>query len=135
MKGQAYYMYNCSNQSSVTHTFTSDKWDDYKALYARFQEEFGRSEIYDFRDQLDKVLLFFIYNAIGDIFCSSVLTIGEKKRMVNKILYEDSVRNMFKQLKIGKLCVPKKQKLLTFCYSHPVLLPLISFYFEKRYRV
>ena len=96
---------------------------------------FGRSEIYDFRDQLDKVLLFFIYNAIGDIFCSSVLTIGEKKRMVNKILYEDSVRNMFKQLKIGKLCVPKKQKLLTFCYSHPVLLPLISFYFEKRYRV
>lgn len=119
----------------LTHTFTSDKWDDYKALYARFQEEFGRSEIYDFRDQLDKVLLFFIYNAIGDIFCSSVLTIGEKKRMVNKILYEDSVRNMFKQLKIGKLCVPKKQKLLTFCYSHPVLLPLISFYFEKRYRV
>lgn len=42
------------------------------------------AEIYDFRDQLDKVLLFFIYNAIGDIFCSSVLTIGEKKEWLIK---------------------------------------------------
>ncbi len=49
--------------------------------------------------------------------------------MVNKILYEDSVRNMFKQLKIGKLCVPKNKKLLTFCYSHPVFATVDIFLF------
>lgn len=34
LKGQAYYLYNCSNQNSATHSFAADKWDDYKILYS-----------------------------------------------------------------------------------------------------
>lgn len=132
MKGQAYYIYNCSNESSVTHTFIDDKWDDYKVLYSRFREEFGKNCNYDFSDQLDKVLLFFVYNSVGDILYSSFLSFKEKNRMASKILHEDIVIDMFKRLNINKLCVSKKQKLLTFCYSHPVLIPLVSYYLEKK---
>lgn len=132
MKGQAYYIYNCSNQSSATHTFAADKWDDYKLLYSRFQEEFVRNRIYDFSDQLDKVLLFLIYNSVGDILNSSCLSRREKFEISSKILYEDIVVGMFKRLDIGKLCISKKQKLLTFCYAHPEIIPLLTCYFGKR---
>ena len=132
LKGHAYYIYNCSNQSSATHTFLANKWDDYKVLYSRFQEEFGKNGIYDFSDQIDKVLLFFVYNSVGDILYSSRFSHGQKSRMANKILHEDIVMDLFKRLDISKLCVSKKKKLLTFCYAHPVITPLLSGYFGKR---
>lgn len=132
LKGQAYYIYNCSNQSSATHTFAADKWDDYKVLYSRFQEEFGKNEIYDFSDQLDKVLLFFVYNATGEILETKALSYQQKIKAVKNILQEEIVREMFKRLTIRYLGISTKQRLLTWCYAHPVTVPLLVCYVSKK---
>ncbi len=135
MKGQAYYFYNCDNQNSVTHTFGFDKWNDYKILFSRFQEEFGNKNIFDFNDQLDKVLLFFVYNSVGDILNSGCLSWRKKIKVASKILHEDIVVGMFKRLDIGDLCISQKQKILTFCYAHPVTILLLLLYLEIGKRV
>ncbi len=132
MKGQTYYFYNCSNQHSATHIFVTDKWNDYKKLFSRIQEEFGTCEKYDFSDQIDKVLLFFLYNAIGDIFCTDSLSYRQKNDMARKILHEDIVERMFKRLDIGKLDIPVKLKILTWCYAHPISVPFVSSYIGRK---
>ena len=132
LKGQAYYLYNCSNQNSATHSFAADKWDDYKILYSCFQIEFGNKEIYDFSGQLDRLLLFLVYNSVRDILYSSWDSQSQRRKIISKILQEDIVKDMFKRLDISKLCVSKKQKILTFCYAHPIVIPLLFSYFAKR---
>ena len=132
LKGQAYYLYNCSNQNSATHSFAADKWDDYKILYSCFQIEFGNKEIYDFSGQLDRLLLFLVYNSVRDILYSSWDSQSQRRKIISKILQEDIVKDIFKRLDISKLCVSKKQKILTFCYAHPIVIPLLFSYFAKR---
>lgn len=132
LKGQAYYLYNCSNQNSATHSFAADKWDDYKILYSCFQIEFGNKEIYDFSGQLDRLLLFLVYNSVRDILYSSWDSQSQRRKIISKILQEDIVKDMFKRFDISKLCVSKKQKILTFCYAHPIVIPLLFSYFAKR---
>lgn len=82
LKGQAYYLYNCSNQNSATHSFAADKWDDYKILYSCFQIEFGNKEIYDFSGQLDRLLLFLVYNSVRDILYSSWDSQSQRRKII-----------------------------------------------------
>ena len=131
MKGETYYHY-VMNPLSASHTFVIDKWDDYKELYKCIKEKFFKCTTYDFSEQIDKVLLFFIYNVVGDILHSVSLSYKQKIELSNRILHEDIVKNMFKQLNIRKLCISRKQKLLTFCYAHPITIVPISCYFAKK---
>ena len=55
------------------------------------------------RHQIDLCLLFFLYNAVGDIWKEKSLNRHEKQIMILSILNEYKVRNMFKRLKILKL--------------------------------
>ncbi len=131
MKGETYYHY-VMNPLSASHTFAVDKWDDYKELYNCIKEKFFKCATYDFSEQIDKVLLFFIYNVVGDILHSTSLSYKQKIELSNRILHEDIVKNMFRQLNIRKLCISCKKKLLTFCYAHPITIVPISCYFAKK---
>lgn len=131
MKNECFYHY-CMNFDSVTHQFKPDKWNDYRKLIKEIENRFGECPEYDFHEQIDKVLLFFIYNAVGDIFRADSLSRSQKNKAAKGILKDETVIELFRRLDIKKLCIPAKLKILTGCYAHPALVPLISAYMERK---
>ena len=131
MKGESFYHY-CMNPASATHTFTIDKWNDYIKLMQEINKSFAHCKDYDFSEQIDKVLLFFVHNALGDIFGADCLSNRQKNKAAKHILQEAIVTDMFRHLNIKKLEVSAKLKILTGCYAHPILVPLLSTYFERK---
>lgn len=119
MKGCCFYHY-WMNPQSVTHTFAMDKWDDYKRLHKRIEEKFSSCVEYDFSKQIELVLLFFVYNSVGDIVSTSQLGKHEKLKNSRIILSEDRVRQMFSKIKIAKLPISFKLKVLTLMYKYKI---------------
>lgn len=116
LKGQAFYHYRM-NPTSATHKFVPDKWNDYRKLHAGIREAFGGRKDFDFSRQIDLCLLFFLYNAVGDLY-GAPLERKEKRRMILAILNDPEVRAMFGRLDIGSLPISAKQKFITLCYRH-----------------
>lgn len=131
MKDECMYHY-CMNPESATHNFKPDKWNDYKRLIQEIIKSFAECTEYDFSEQIDKVLLFFVYNTIGELLGADSLSRRERNEMAKKILREDTVLQMFKRLDIGKLNVSPKLRMLTRCYAHPVSVPLVSVYSGRK---
>lgn len=117
MKGKYFYHY-WMNPDSATHTFVSDKWKDYKKLHKRIKEIFSECQIYDLSHQIDLVLLFFVYNTVGDIISTSLLSKKEKIDKCKRILLENEVQEMFERIHILKLQIPIKLKILTGIYKY-----------------
>lgn len=130
MKGDAYYHY-VMNPISASHTYVSDKWDDYEHLYSRIRETFETYEGFDFTYQIDLCLLFFVYNTIGEIYNTN-LSDCEKKVKIKNILMKPVVRSMFKRLRVSKLQVSIKQKLITIIYKYQVALPILIVYYRRK---
>lgn len=120
MKGEAYYHY-CMNLDSVTHKFVPDKWNDYQKLHEKIEELFGNDEEYNFHRQVDMCLLFFLYNAVGDILKEKSLDKHEKRIMVSKILNEKKVKLMFRRIKVLQLPISNKLKALTLVYKYHLI--------------
>lgn len=119
MKGQCFYHYYM-NPQSATHTFVADKWQDYSRLYKRIEDKFSGCGEYDFSHQIDLVLLFFVYNAVGDIISTTKLEDREKMQKCNEILQNENVRQMFSRLHVWKLPIPTRLKLLTIMYKYRI---------------
>ena len=117
MKGQAYYHY-CMNPESVTHKFVPDKWQDYQKLHRKIEEYFENDKTFDFQHQIDLCLLFFLYNAVGDIWREQSLNTHEKRRMVLNILKDNKVKKMFRRINIFKLPISNKLKVITLLYKY-----------------
>lgn len=132
MKKQAFYYYNCINQQSATHTFAPDKWNDYVKLYWCIREKFGSCPEFDFSEQIDKVLLFFVYNAVGELLGNGKDNKKRNMEQVRKILNEPVVRDMFKRLNIQRLPVSSGLKLLTMCYKYQLGLDFLDAYQERK---
>ena len=124
MKGEAYYHYYM-NPQSATHRFVSDKWDDYLRLHSKIRQSFGRCPDFDFQRQIDLCLLFFLYNAVGDMIHTQQLTRGEKKQKILDIISCAQVKDMFSRVQVSRLPVSNKQKLITFCYSRQTGIGLL----------
>lgn len=120
MKGEVYYHY-CMNPESASHKFVPDKWKDYQKLYMKIEEYFGSDETYDFQHQIDLCLLFFLYNAVGDIWSTDTFNREKKRKNILKILNEKKVRAMFKRLKIFKLPISYKLKIITLIYKYHMI--------------
>lgn len=130
-----YYMKDCNlyhyfmNDQSATHKYVPDKWNDYRKLYQKIFENFADDQVFDFRLQIDLCLLFFVYNAVGDIYGVRQLSTQEKNERIRAILSDDLVRSMFERLKICRLNISYKQKIITLCYKYRVgLSALIRYY-------
>lgn len=120
MKGKGYYHY-CMNPESATHKFVPDKWKDYQKLHMKIEEYFGSDTIFDFQYQIDLCLLFFLYNAVGDIWKEQGLDKRKKNLMVSHILNEKKVKQMFKKIRILKLPISNKLKVVTFLYKYRII--------------
>lgn len=123
MKGACYYHY-CMNAASASHTFVRDKWNDYLRLYKAAQERI-RSAEYDFSEQMDKMLLFFLYNAVGDVMKTDSLSTEMKLQAIKGILNTVETKNMFQRIKILELPIPWKLKIITFLYKYGGIYPFI----------
>jgi glycosyltransferase involved in cell wall biosynthesis len=130
MKEQAHYHY-VMNPQSATHRFVPDKWNDYLKLHSGIREAFGSCEDFDFSRQIDLCLLFFLYNAVGDLY-GAPLAQQEKKRRILEILGCSQVREMFTRLKIGQLPISQKQKIITWLYKKRLAIGLLCMYYENK---
>lgn len=119
MKGENLYHY-WMNPKSVTHTFVPDKWNDYLKLIFEIKNSFDRCIDFDFHQQIDLVLLFFVYNAMGDIIGASLLDYDKKVHMCKTILRSGEVEKMFQRLHIMSLPVPFKLKIVTLIYKYKI---------------
>lgn len=124
MKGESMYHY-CMNSASASHSFKPDKWNDYCRLHAEAEAFFHRIRDYDFQPQLDKMLLFFVYNAVGDIRVTSSMNLEQKHKLILGILETPAVREMFCRLRAFRLPVSWKLKGYTFLYKHRIGIRLI----------
>lgn len=131
MKDCCYYHYRM-NPQSATHRFVPDKWQDYCRLHAKIVEVFGTREEGVFSHQIDLCLLFFVYNAVGDLLGACQLPRQERIAKSKAILQEDEVREMFGRLKICALPVSWKLKIMTWMYKRMIGLKLLSAYIECR---
>lgn len=127
MKGDAFYHYRM-NPTSATHRFVPDKWNDYLKLHDGIREAFGSTK-FDFSRQIDLCLLFFLYNAVGDLYGSPIPRL-KKKDMILAILNTPRVREMFRRLDINSLPISTKQKIITYLYRIRIGIPLLIRYFE-----
>ena len=124
LKGQALYHY-CMNPGSATHVFCPDKWRDYRSLYSEAERIFLADTQRDYRPQLDRMLLFFVYNAVGDLRAAEGLSRREKKREILRILDSPEVQEMFSRLSVRRLPISWKQKGYTLLYRHKVGLGVL----------
>ena len=130
LKGQTHYHYRM-NPQSATHKFVLDKWNDYERLHQKIQETFGNCTDYDFHSQIDRCLLFFVYNAVGDIMRTNQLHHHEKVDKVKKILGTPDVRDMFGRLTISELPISSKLKITTYLYKYQIGIGMLCRYYGK----
>ena len=121
MKNHAYYRY-CMNDDSVTHRFCPDKWNDYLKLYYETKSYF-KEEV--FSKQIDKMLLFFVYNAVGELLHTNSLDKTERIKKSKLILKCAEVKKMFNRIHIFDLPIPLKLKVLTCLYKYRIGLWLL----------
>lgn len=114
MKGCCYYHY-VMNDASATHTLKLDKWNDYMRLHQEATSYFGQ----EYLPQIDKMLLFFLYNAIGDLL-RSTLSNEEKEVRIRGILDETEVREMFSRINVLRLPILNTLKIATLIYKYKI---------------
>ncbi len=127
LKGQAFYHYRM-NPTSATHKFVPDKWNDYLKLHKGIRDAFGGCADFDFSHQIDLCLLFFLYNAVGDLY-GAPLARREKKRRILEILGCSQVRELFSRQDIAELPISTRQRLITYLYRFRVGIPLLIRYY------
>ena len=130
LKGEAFYHY-VMNPASATHTFVPDKWKDYRLLHSCIRAEFEKDEEFDFSGQIDRCLLFFLYNTIGEIY-GAPFSGKEKKRRILEILRTQEVREMFSRINVMTLPISIKQKIITLIYKYRMGISLLIAYFGRK---
>lgn len=121
-KGWAPYHYR-QNPDSVTHTTYRNKWPMLLDLHDRIARSFERKRDFDFRPQIDRCLLFFVYLAMGEIQGAD-LPERERGRRIREVLDHPSVRQMMGRISISELEISWKLKVMTYLYRWRAL-PLL----------
>lgn len=134
MKGQALYHYNLQNSGSATHRLALDKWEDYRRLYRAMKMVFGSVQNYDFNQQLDYVLLFLVWNAVGELLSYPEWSVSLRKQRAGAILNDEEVRKSLRRIRVRKLPVSGKLKIQTWMYKRRFAIGLLAGYFTTRER-
>lgn len=121
MKDEFYYHYWMNNESA-SHTFKLDKWKDYCKLIYEVSLVFHEKI---FKIQWYHMILFFIYNAYGEIIYTHELNYKQKKKYLLDMSNNSYVKEMFKNISIHKLKISSKQKILTYLYKYNLGIRLL----------
>ena len=131
LAGENLYHYRMNNQS-VTHVFKQDKWADYQRLHKKIAKTFSNTDDYDFSNQIQKCLLFFLYDSVGDIMRTNQLSQSKKISLIRSILNDNAVRTMFHHLNIVRLPISLKQKLITWIYKYRIGVGAVVAYYNRK---
>lgn len=130
MKGILLYHY-CVRESSSSHSYKTDKWNNYIELYEHAKTFFSGKNIINIDYQINLMLLFFVYNCLGDLSNKNITT-EDKHKYANSILDCDEVRHIFKTIKIYKLPISVKLKIITYLYKYKIGLKFYWNYLETK---
>lgn len=124
LKGKAYYHYRI-RKDSASHKYDTEAWEDHQRLYNAIKDYFYAVENYDFRHQLDLMILYFVYNTVGETLRENSLSKHEKVEMSKRILRYNNVQEMFKRISIHKIPINWKLKVRTYIYKYLIGLELL----------
>ena len=71
------------------------------------------------------MILFFLYNAYGEILYTHELNYKQKKKYLLDMSNNNYVREMFNNLSIYKLNISSRQKILTYLYKYNLGIRLL----------
>ena len=128
MKGKFYYNY-WMNSDSASHTFKEDKWEDYKVLYKKSNKLFRQDK--QILNQSYLMLLFFLYNYAGDILRCKNYSKKEKHRYLKSILSDESIIELFNNIRVYELRIPLKLKIMTYIYKYKLGIKALIDYYEE----
>lgn len=128
MKGKFYYHY-WMNSDSASHTFKEDKWEDYKVLYKKSNKLFRQDK--QILNQSYLMLLFFLYNYAGDILRCKNYSKKEKHRYLKSILSDESIIELFNNIRVYELRIPLKLKIMTYIYKYKLGIKALIDYYEE----
>lgn len=123
LKEYAPYHYR-QNPDSVTHTAYKDKWPLLRELWCRINESFGKKQDYDFTQQIQRCMLFFVYMAMNQRRYAGL----SKKEFFHEagvVLDDPLVQTTLKKTSIRQLHISRKLKIITLIYQKRCLRPAL----------
>ena len=123
MKDSAFYHYRM-HSSSASHTCVPDKWNDYVVLYSSAKKRLQKRN-YDFSEQLNKMLLFFLFFSGGEVIRKTSIDSVSKIVMIRNMRNTPEVCEMFCKLRIRNLSISNKLKIVTILYKYRLIYLLV----------
>lgn len=115
LKEYAPYHYR-QNPDSVTHTAYKDKWPLLCELWCRINESFEKKQDYDFTQQIQRCMLFFVYMAMGQRL-SAGLSVSELFCQARDVLDDPLTHETLEAIDIGQLQISWKLKIVSLIYQ------------------
>lgn len=123
LKGYAPYHYR-QNPDSVTHTAYKDKWPLLRELWCRINESFGKKQDYDFTQQIQRCMLFFIYMAMNQRRYAGLPT-REFFHETGVVLDDPLVHEALRTIPVSQLQISWKLKIISLIYQKKWLRPAL----------
>ena len=123
MKDSPLYHY-CIRSGSSSRSNVSEKWNDYIRLYESAKSFFSNKRIDGIERQINLMLLFFVYNYLGDLRYANE-PLEERILKAKNVLDSNYVRKMFHETDIYTLPISIKLKMLTYLYKYKIGLSLL----------
>ena len=77
------------------------------------------------------MLLFFLYNYAGDILRCKNYSKEEKHRYLKSILSDESIIELFNNIRVYELRIPLKLKIMTYIYKYKIGIKALIDYYEE----
>ena len=112
------------NPDSVTHTAYKDKWPLLRELWCRINESFGKKQDYDFTQQIQLCMLFFIYMAMNQRRYAGLPT-REFFHETGVVLDDPLVHEALRTIPVSQLQISWKLKIISLIYQKKWLRPAL----------
>lgn len=123
LKEYAPYHYR-QNPDSVTHTAYKDKWPLLRELWCRINESFSKKQDYDFTQQIQRCMLFFVYMAMNQRRYAGLPT-REFFHEAGVVLDDPLVHESLRTMQVGQLQISWKLKIISLIYQKKGLRPAL----------
>ena len=123
LKEYAPYHYR-QNPDSVTHTAYKDKWPLLRELWCRINESFSKKQDYDFTQQIQRCMLFFVYMAMNQRRYAGLPT-REFFHEAGVVLDDPLVHESLRTIQVGQLQISWKLKIISLIYQKKGLRPAL----------
>ncbi len=105
--GGKYYHY-FYNPASITKSYKKDRWDSGKKLIAAFEKEFSNKPDYDFTDQLSRLQIFAVLDALNQ---KKFLPLKQRLQYCKGIIGDPITREAFQHIDLIKISQKRKIRL------------------------